>query len=230
MTRIVTCYYGKLNMAKRIYKKYQVSLNTSNIWDNSPKSDILLKTYIRKTPTIRRSDVRICQLVPVSNLDHFLPGAADAVSIKNRWHSAKGWYSAMQTPWRQGAEKKKWYSAVQPRGGTVQVPWCGVLKSNVKMPSCSLHLWEATAWQVQSPREKSTKPVLYHQNMKMHRSQLLSIVLLLAPLASAITLQTDLIEGSFKIKVTKKNVISFYKCPPPPNPKITTHNKEPIIP
>ena len=40
--------------------------------------------------------------------------------------------------------------------------------------------------------------------MKMHR-QLLLIVLLLAPLASAITLQTDLIEGSFKIKVKKKS-------------------------
>ena len=120
MTRIVTCYYGKLNMAKRIYKKYQVSLNTSNIWDNSPKSDILLKTYIWKTPTFRRSDVRICQLVPVSNLDHFLPGAADAVSIKNRWYSAKGRYGAVQTPWRQRSFKEKvlqcstaqgWYSA-----------------------------------------------------------------------------------------------------------------------
>ena len=32
------------------------------------------------------------QLVPVSNLDLFLPGAADTVSIKNRW------YSAVQTP------------------------------------------------------------------------------------------------------------------------------------
>ena len=41
--------------------------------------------------------------------------------------------------------------------------------------------------------------------MKMPRSQLLLIVLLLAPLASAITLQTDLIEGSFKIKVKKKS-------------------------
>jgi len=36
--------------------------------------------------------------------------------------------------------------------------------------------------------------------LKMPRSQLLLIVLLLAPLASAITLQTNLIEGSFKIK------------------------------
>ena len=111
----------------------------------------------------------------------------------------------------KGASKKKFYSAVQPRGGTVQVPWCGVLKSNVKMPSCSLHLWEATPWQVQSPREKSTKLVLwYHPNMKMPRSQLLLIVLLLAPLASAITLQTDLIEGSFKIKVKKKSEKHYF--------------------
>ena len=46
--------------------------------------------------------------------------------------------------------------------------------------------------------------------MKMPRSQLLLIVLLLAPLASAITLQTDLIEGSFKIKVKKKSENHYF--------------------
>ena len=46
--------------------------------------------------------------------------------------------------------------------------------------------------------------------MKMPRSQLLLIVLLLAPLASAITLQTDLIEGSFKIKVKKKSEKHYF--------------------
>ena len=46
--------------------------------------------------------------------------------------------------------------------------------------------------------------------LKMPRSQLLLIVLLLAPLASAITLQTDLIEGSFKIKVKKKSENHYF--------------------
>ena len=64
--------------------------------------------------------VSIEQLVPVSNLDLPLPGAADAVSIKNRWYSAKGRYGAVQTPWRQRSFKEKvlqcstaqgWYSA-----------------------------------------------------------------------------------------------------------------------
>jgi len=46
--------------------------------------------------------------------------------------------------------------------------------------------------------------------MKMPRSQLLLIVLLLAPLASAITLQTDLIEGSFKIKTSRTDASDAY--------------------
>ena len=46
--------------------------------------------------------------------------------------------------------------------------------------------------------------------LKMPRSQLLLIVLLLAPLASAITLQTNLIEGSFKIKVKKKSEKHYF--------------------
>ena len=85
---------------------------------------MVFETYIfeRLAPFADPMYVSIKQLVPVSNLDLPLPGAADAVSIKNRWYSAKGWYSAVQTPWRQGAKKKKWYSAAQPSGGTVQVP------------------------------------------------------------------------------------------------------------
>merc|ERR1711963_1092462 len=46
--------------------------------------------------------------------------------------------------------------------------------------------------------------------LKMPRSQLLLIVLLLAPLASAITLQTNLIEGSFKIKTSRTDASDDY--------------------
>ena len=54
--------------------------------------------FERLTPFADPMYVSIKQLVPVSNLDRPLPGAADAVSIKNRWYIVKGWYSAVQTP------------------------------------------------------------------------------------------------------------------------------------
>ena len=61
---------------------------------------IVFETYIfeRLAPFADPMYVSIKQLVLVSNLDLPLPGAADAVSIKNRWYIVKGWYSAVQTP------------------------------------------------------------------------------------------------------------------------------------
>ena len=83
---------------------------------------MVFETYIfeRLAPFADPMYVSVEQLVPVSNLDLFCLGLSWAVSIKNRWYSAKGRYGAVQTPWRQRSLKEKvlqcstaqrWYSA-----------------------------------------------------------------------------------------------------------------------
>ena len=64
--------------------------------------------------------VSIKQLVLVSNLDLPLPGAADAVSIKNRWYSAKGWYVQCSADTLEAKELKRKSFTVQYSPEVVQ--------------------------------------------------------------------------------------------------------------
>ena len=128
------------------------------------------------------------------------------MSIKNRWYSAKGRYGAVQTPWRQRSLKEKVLQCSTAQGWYSASTMMRSLKK--QRQDAFLLITSLRGHPLASPVSK--REINKAGALKMPRSQLLLIVLLLAPLASAITLQTNLIEGSFKIKVKKKSENHYF--------------------